>query len=89
MLDCLRGIFATTPPYLSRQHDVPMPSFCDRRVNVPFTLGVQLDVVHVWRVANSHPMSEPVSISTLSIDLAEGVEAYAEQLWISILSMYS
>jgi len=32
-------------------------------------------------VADGRPTSEPVSIATLCDDVAEGIEAYAEQQW--------
>lgn len=48
-----------------------------------FTLSIQFDVIHVQEVSDGHSTSKPVSISTLSDDLAKEVKTYAESasLW--------
>ena len=44
-------------------------------------LANSFDFVHVEEVADGHSTLEPVSIVTLCDDVAEEVQAYAEQQW--------
>lgn len=48
-------------------------------IDVSFTLGIQLDAIHVQEVADGHSTPECVSITTCYDELAEGVEAYTAQ----------
>ena len=50
-----------------------------QRDDISLSPGVQLDVVHLEGVADSHSTLEPLSIITLCDDVDEGVQAYAEQ----------
>ena len=58
-------------------------------VNVALILGIQLDVIHVEKVADSQPISEFVPVATLVNDLTERVQAYRTPVWTGhLLGIY-
>ena len=63
--------------HLSSPNDIPMSW-----LNVPVKFiseSTSRCVVHVEAMANGRSSSQPIFIATLCDDLAEGVQAYAEQ----------
>ena len=55
------------------------PGDMDQHVNVSLIPGIRLDVMHVEEVTDGCFILVPASEATFCDDLAEGVQAYAEQ----------
>lgn len=62
----------------------------DQSVDVLLVPGIQLDVQHVRDVADGQSTPESISVSTVSDELVQGVDPYAEQQYRhSIMWVYS